>query len=157
MTADKVGSYLIMPHKKLILEYYNGKINMSDLIHFKRIISKDPDHNFYFNTIIDFRDAELMIGKNELDALLAFFRRKFKVSGTRNVAYLTSAPKEVVITKLFSLLANEYADLRFNLQTFSTIEAVSGWFSSVSVPYETLKSSLQELKDDSENVFGKSR
>lgn len=56
-----------------------------------------------------------------------------------------------ISNELFSLLANEYADLKFNLQTFSTIEAASDWFSSVSVPSETLKSSLMEL--DPENVF----
>jgi hypothetical protein len=155
MTANKVGSYAIMPHKKLILEYYHGKISMSDLIHFKRRISKEPDHDFCFNTLIDFRDAELVIGKNELDTLLTFFRKEFKVTGTRNVAYLTSTPKEVVLTKLFSLLANEYADLKFNLQTFSTVKAASDWFSSVSLPHETLESTLLELKYSPENVFGK--
>jgi hypothetical protein len=153
MTPHKAGSYVIMPQKKLVLEYYRGQISMSDLIHFKEVISEEPHHNFYFNTLIDFRDAKLVIGKNELETILKFFRKKFKSEGSRNVAYLTSTPNEVVLTKLFSLLAYDYADLNFNLQTFSTIEAASNWFSSVSVDSETLKSALSELKNSPNKVF----
>jgi hypothetical protein len=155
MTTEKVGSYIIVPPKKLILEYYSGEIRMSDLIQFKRIISKDPNYNFYFNTIIDFRDAELLINNDEFVRLLEFFRKKFRVTGMRNVAYLTSTPNAVVITTLFSLLADEYADLNFNLKTFSTIEAASNWFSAAYVTSETLGSLIFELKTKPNNVYKK--
>jgi len=153
MVVEKVGCYKILPDKKLIIEYYSGTIDVPDLMDFKNIISEDPDHNFYFNTLIDFRDAKLVVGKKELDNILTFFRKKFKPEGIRNVAYLTSTPNEVVLTKLFSLVAKTYTDLNFNLQTFSTVSAASAWFRSVTVAPETLENALWELKNSSRNVF----
>lgn len=48
--------YLILKDKELILEYYRGTYNVSELIDFKIKIGNDPDYDPNLDIIYDFRD-----------------------------------------------------------------------------------------------------
>ncbi len=153
--SEKVGKYEIVPSEKLIVEYYSGEINLDDLIHMKKVISNETNYNFYFNTIVDLRDVIFKMEENDMNLFLDYFKNKFELNGTRNVAYLTSDPDVVVCITLFSSLSKEYEDLKLNPATFSTIDSVSGWLDIEGVTKEKLNMLLDELKNKPNNVYEK--
>ena len=151
---EKIGTYKIIYDKHLIVEYYNGIITAGDLIHFKNVIRKEPNYDFYSNTILDFRDCVLEIKKVELHGILEFFRTNFEKAGIRNTAYLTSKPNEVVLATLYSHLVKD-SELNYNLSVFSTEKAAAEMFGEKVISEEGLHKILSELKTKSNNVFAK--
>lgn len=150
---DKVGSYKILAKKQLVVEYYSGDIGTDDLIYLKRKISKEGNYSFNFDTVMDFRDANLKFYNSDLLRLIEFYKRYFKNIGGRNVAHLTSKPNDVAQSILFSLLVKSYNLSYINPKAFSTIEGIAYWFDSAEINKELLYGILRELKTQPNNVY----
>ncbi len=148
----KKGYYKILPDKKLIIEYYSGEIFMDDFIELKKKISQEKDYDPTFFSLLDFRDAAVTVGEQDMRRYLKFVKENSKVYGDRKTAYLTSTPDDVVVTTIFSTVVSE-TDVPINIKVCSTINAVIDWFHTVNIDEETIDLILDELKTQPGNVF----
>lgn len=141
----KFGTYKIIIKEKLVIEYYSGTINTDDLICMKDALRKEPDYSFYHNSIIDVRDCILDIDSSEYKELIDYTKKNIKENGIRKVAYLTSKPKDVVMSSLYPNLANEN-NLGFVSGVFSTEKSVVSWFGKEIITESHLTDIINELK-----------
>ncbi len=149
---SKIGKYKIIESSKLIVEYYSGKITVEDLISSKKVISQEPNYNFYFNTILDFRDCELSIAIDDFQVLNNYFDENFYKRGVRKVAYLIDTPHEAALSTLFSRINK--SKIEMHKRVFSTVEGIVLWFKYESIDESALTLILKELKTLPNNVFG---
>ncbi len=149
---SKVGTYKIIESSTLIVEYYSGTITVEDLISSKEVISQEPSYNFYFNTIIDVRDCELILTMDDLKKLNNYFDKKFNKKGIRKVAYLVDTPHQAALSTLFSRINK--SKIEMHKRVFSTVEGIVLWFKYESIDESALTLILKELKTLPNNVFG---
>lgn len=151
---EKFGTYKILYDRPLIVEYYNGLITVEDFIHLKNTITKEPNYNFYSNTILDLRDCNIKIEMEELETLINFYRENFEKKEDRTVAYLTSKPNEIVLATLYSVLV-ENSDLNFNTNVFTTIKPIVRLFGEEIITEKDYIEIIDELKTSPNNVYAK--
>ncbi|MFN8257911.1 MAG: hypothetical protein U0W24_19600 [Bacteroidales bacterium] len=142
---EKFGTYMIIPEKPLIVGYYNGIIKIEDIIHFNIVIRKEPNYNYFANTILDFRYCTLDIKHDELPKIINYIKSSFKKTGDRKVAYLTSKPNEVVVTSMYQYIL-DYSDLNYNPKIFSTVKAIANFFGNKVISEKELLGIIEELK-----------
>ena len=148
----KIGAYKILPNKQLIIEYYSGEITIKDLMFFKYVIRKEPNYNFYWNTVLDFRDCVLLIKQDGLKEIIAFFKNNYEILESRNVAYLSSKPNEVALSILYSLLVKD-SGLNFDTSVFSSTSGVVKMFGEKLITEKDLIEIIDELKTKPNNVY----
>ncbi len=146
----KKSSYKILVKEKLILEYYSGEIRMDDLLYSKEIISEDKIYNPEFNIIHDFRDANFIMAKEDVDKIQDFFKAHPKIDYERSGAYLTSKPNEVVFATFFSDILKTF---KIKTEIFSTVEASLTWISDEKISVAFIQELLEELKIQTNNVY----
>jgi len=71
----KIGAYKILYDRQLIIEYYSGEITTEDLLFFKNAICEEPNHNLYWNTVLDLRDCNLLVKGDELPEIIDFKKK----------------------------------------------------------------------------------
>jgi hypothetical protein len=150
---NKIAAYKIISPQKLVVEYYAGEITVEDLMHLKETVSKETNYDFYFDTVLDLRDAILKMNKEDLIRLLEFMKERFKDDKTRYVAYLTSKPNDVVQSLVWSQLVKEQSELDMKPQVFSTIDAAADYFDNYQIDNSLISSVLVELKVQPKNIF----
>jgi len=139
----KFGSYIIVKEERLIVEYHSGDINVNDFIHSRKIISSDSEYNPNFDLILDYREANMVVDKNEIDLFVDYFKNHSSIVGVRRSAYLTTDPKQVVVTTLFS---SAISDLDVRPKTFSTLKGVVNWIGKKDIDTTKLREIIKELK-----------
>ena len=149
----KIGAYKLFVKQRLSLEYYSGDIELEDLIHLKKIISKEPSYDFSFTTIFDMRDANIIINESEMKLLLKFLSTQFKKGDPRCVAYLTNSPNDVVKSTLFSMLLDSNKNLNIIPKIFSEISSIAKWLDTKNINKEELGTMLNLLKLQPTNVL----
>ena len=112
--------YIIIPEKKLIIEYYSGQFQVDELIAFKEAICADKNYNPNFNVINDFRDAEFLFEIDEISKYIQFILKTKKSYGHRKATMLTKTPNQVVTSLGFEMLKK---DIPISVKVVSTIEA----------------------------------
>ena len=140
---EKFGSYLISKEQRLIVEYHAGDITVNDFIDSRKIISSDGEYNPNFDLIMDYREANMVVDKIDVDLFVDFFRKYSSILGSRKSAYLTTAPKQVVITTLFS---SAISDLDVRPKTFSTLKGVVNWIVKKDLDTTKLREIIEQLK-----------
>ena len=117
-------NYLIVKEKKLIIEYYSGKIYLNDFIKIHDKKGNDKDFNINYNLLIDFRDAEIHLEKEDVFKLIDYHKNNKKLYGARHAAHITQTPSQVVAGVNFDRYNKE---LPIKIKVFSTLEASLGW------------------------------
>jgi len=149
---EKIGAYKILPDKQLIIEYYSGELTIKDLMFFKTIIRKEPNYNFDWKTIADFRDCNLLIKNAELEKLVEFLKNNFEKSYSRKVAILSAKPIEVALSILYSLLVKE-TGLDYDTFVFSTTQGVVQTFDEKLISEKELIEIISDLKTKPNNIY----
>jgi hypothetical protein len=149
----KIGAYRLFIKKHFSIEYYSGDIKLDDIIHLKKIISKEPNYDFSFNTLFDIRDANINVSISEMKILLEFLNKYFKKANMRNVAFLTSSPNDVVKSTLFSILLSNNNKLNMNTAIFSTTNSAAKWLDIEGVNEKELDTMLIRLRTQPNNIY----
>ena len=148
----KIGAYKILPDKQLIIEYYSGEITVKDLIFLKNVIRKEPNYNWGWNTILDFRDCVLLIKNADLKDLVDFFKNNFERSKTRTLVVLSASPTEVALSVLYSFLVKD-SGLGFDTYTFSTTLGIVKLYGENIITEKGLEEIIDDLKSSPNNVY----
>lgn len=146
----KFGSYIILKKESIIVEYHSGDINVNDFIDSRKIISADSEYNPNFDLILDYREANMEVAQNEIELFVDFFKNYSSILGKRKSAYLTTDPKQVVITSLFS---SAISDLDVRPKTFSTLKSVVHWLWEKDIDTERLRGIIEELKASPNTLY----
>ena len=112
-------AYQIIVDKSLIIESYNGKFNVNELIEFKKIVGNDKDYNPNFNIIHDFRSTEFKLEIDEISKYINLISENERYIGNRKSTMLTATPNQVTTSIGFDMLKN---DLKINVNVCSTLE-----------------------------------
>lgn len=118
------SDFIIIPEKKLIIEYFSGKIELKDILELKSRESDQKEYNPNYNIIDDSRNVEFLIRKNEIECYVDHLRNNKSFVRNRYVAYLTETPNQVVVATLFNVLKKE---LPINVKIVSTTIAALNW------------------------------
>ncbi|NOQ28341.1 MAG: hypothetical protein GQ564_23510 [Bacteroidales bacterium] len=137
------SNFKIIPDKKLIIEYFSGKIELKDILELKRRESIEKEYNSNFNIIDDSRDAEFLLNQNEISTYVNHIINNKLINGKRNAAYLTKTPNQVVIATLFDMLKKE---LPINVKIFSTVEVAMNWLELSEEDKKLVEFYLEELR-----------
>jgi len=137
--------YSVFPDLKVVIEYFDDVITLSDIIEHKKNIVIDKQYNLNYNSIIDFRNAQLLLNEDDLNDYINFVITKSKINGKRKVALLTDTPNHVVVLTMFDMLSKSLP-MKYNI--FSTMEASLEWV-GVSVCYiDLIDKCIENLKSD---------
>ncbi|MCA0151688.1 hypothetical protein [Winogradskyella vincentii] len=150
--TKKIGKYIIVEDLKLIIEYYSGTIKVEDLIGLKEKIKLEPNYDFYYNTILDLRNCNLVLSIDDLHKIYKYFDSNFIKREIRNVAYLADAPNEAALSILFTRIDDNIIEM--DKSVFSSTEGVYDWLQNLITINETeLESLLSLAKKQDFNVF----
>ena len=137
--------YSVLPDLKVVIEYFEGVITLSDIIEHKKNIVNDKQYNLNYNSIIDFRNAQLLLSEDDLNDYINFVITKSKINGKRKVALLTSSPNHVVVLTMFDMLSKSLP-MKYNI--FSTMESSFEWI-EISICYiDLIEKCIKKLKSD---------
>lgn len=112
---------------KLSWEIYSDTIKLEDIISFKKDHFQQKLHFEIEFIILDFRDAQVQMTKDEVRTLLTFtkgFKRQFAGS---KMAILINAPKQAVFSHFFTEV-NREINHGLITEIFSTERAALSWF-----------------------------
>jgi hypothetical protein len=141
--------FVIIPEKKLIIEYFSGKIELKDILELKYRESLETEYNSNYNIIDDSRDAEFLLNENEISKYVNHIINNKLINGKRNAAYLTKTPNQVVIATLFDMLKKE---LPINVRIFSTVEVAMNWLELSEEDKRLIEFYLEKLRKRSREV-----
>ena len=66
-------NHLVLQDDKLVIQYFNGFVDLKIAIAAKSKVLKDPLYNSSLNSIIDFREANLQFDDSEIEAFIEYF------------------------------------------------------------------------------------
>lgn len=135
--------YKIIRELNLVVEYYQGDLTAHDIMGNKKATTEDVDFKKDDSVVLDLRDANVQMDKNDMEKMVAFFKGNSVFQGDKKAVYLTSKPKEVANTMLFSMLVNKY---RIQPQSVSTLEAAVQFLHIDGLGVERLNTIIEELK-----------
>ena len=139
---NKLSGFKIISKEELIVEYHSGEINADDFIYSRKVISSDLDYNPNFDLILDIRNANLNVSKEDITRFVDFVKKSDFLKGKRRSAYLTRTPNDVVITTLVTRLIKDISQPKI----FSTIDAVVRWYGSKNIDTDMIIKIITELK-----------
>lgn len=143
----KFLTYKALPELDLVVEYFEGQINLHDLIDFQL---RQLDHamcNLINNVITDLRNSEFIVLKNDVKKYADFVKNTEEKQRNRKVAIIADTPTQTAITMLYS----SYTEgLPLNNKVFSTVEAAAKWLGITSVNILLVEKTLNFLKNNLE-------
>ncbi|MBN1599844.1 MAG: hypothetical protein JW894_16230 [Bacteroidales bacterium] len=129
----------------MILEYYQGYIQASDIIGLKIKIGKNKEYSPNFNIIHDFRDTSFLFSESELLKLIDGLKSNSTIYGSRKAAYITKTPMQMAATTLFKVMKNEYL---LDVNTVGSLTAAIEWVELSKEDYEEIENCLAELRKE---------
>lgn len=117
-------NYIILRNDHLIIESHKGITDLRDIKHVTTSIIKEPEFNYAYRYILDFRDAKLEMNTSEIEECGNLLSSKFLLTGLKKIAFLTSNPDQVFKTTLLTLNKN-FKEIE--LRIFSTLDCALDW------------------------------
>lgn len=135
--------YRIFKKWKLIIVYYGGDIDISDLKNLRSKLSNESDYSPKFDVINDLRECNLQIDVDEIEGYFTFLKNDLQIINRRKLVFLTSKPNEVVLTHL---LSDAISDISIFGQIFSTSKEGLKWLSNQNLDFEYFENIIVEMK-----------
>lgn len=117
-SENKYAKYLVLPEQKIILCYFEGQIQIQDIIGINIQLISDPLYSPDCDILMDFRNCEALIFRMEILEFVNFFKKNIKVKGkvksgiiinSINAEFLFNTYKTFI--KLFNVEAERFHDL----------------------------------------------
>jgi hypothetical protein len=143
MSLTKKFSYQIIVDKSLIIESYNGKFTVNELIEFKKIVGNDIYYNPNFNIVHDFRGAEFQFKIEEISKYIKLISENKKYIGNRKSTMLTATPNQVATSIGFDMFKK---DLKIDVNVCSTFETAFDFVGLHVKDWGQVESQINKLK-----------
>jgi hypothetical protein len=136
-------TYRIFKKWKLIIVYYGGELNISDLKNLRSNLKNESDYSPKFDVINDLRECNLQMNVNEIEGYSTFLKNELQIIYRRKLVFLTSKPNEVVLTHL---LSDALRDISILGNIFTTSQAGLKWLSNQNLDFECFEKIIDEMK-----------
>ncbi len=147
MEAKNISKYKILPEMELILQVYRGQLLYSQIKKMKSEVCNHVLYSPHFNFIIDIRDAELNLSREELIDYANFVVKEIDPEVVVRVAVLSRTPDHVASTMVVQL--NMKSKL-VKYEAFSTVNASLDWLGLAMTRFNTmaLDATISNMKDE---------
>jgi len=135
--------YRIFKKWKLIIVYYKGELTISELKNLRSKLKNESDYSPKFDVINDLRECNLQLNVNEIEGYFIFLKNELQIVNRRKLVFLTSTPKEVVLTHL---LSDALRDISISGKIFTTSQAGLKWLSNQNLDFEHFEKIIDEMK-----------
>ena len=119
--ANKKYAYKIISELNLIVRYFTGEINLTDILQSMTTVADEKNYLSSMDIINDIRDVELKVKHDEIQQLIDFVRSNKKIYYKRTSYILTNTPGQVVFGRLIDLFKKED---KINVVVVSTLETI---------------------------------
>jgi hypothetical protein len=110
-------------HKKRLFYTLSGEVDYDALIAVSKALYKEPEYSPELDCILDLREANLLIGFNEMSRFVEWLGAKQnRLKGY--VAFVTKSPATYGTTRMFAGLGDE---LQGEIQHFESMEDAEKW------------------------------
>lgn len=119
--------YKILKPHNLIIEYFEGKINLDNFKAYYYDLFQESDYSHEHVVLGDIRKADFQFEMDGISKFIDFLsesEKKFKLQYAKRVAILTDTPKQVALSMILCQLS---IGLTSNFEIFSTVEAAIKW------------------------------
>ncbi|WP_456424432.1 hypothetical protein [Lutibacter sp.] len=144
-----ISRYKILKEHNLVIEYHSGILEFESFIEFVNKKTSDPKFTLDLDHLIDFRDVTFNTTENDITKSVGFFAKEILTKGEkRNIAVLTSTPKQVVSTTLYKIKQQENNSL-VTIEIFSTSKRALEWLNIKTISINeiiAIKESLKRFK-----------
>jgi hypothetical protein len=110
----------------LCLEYYFGKINISDIVKLRKLMVNDINYFPNIPLLVDYRKSELTFEKHQVVEYVNFLKKNIKATGYRKTAVIIDTVKKSEIEIFKTIL--DY-DLPMKIKIFDSIESSINYLS----------------------------
>lgn len=142
-----VSRYKILKDQNIVIEYYEGVLDIDSFINFKRKLTKDNLFSDSLNYYIDFRNVTFIISEDDVDKYLNFLLNNSDYLGKRKVALITNTPNQVVPTTFFKI---KRANSLQMIEVFSTNEAATDWLGIKTLSINEVETVLKKLQHEAQ-------
>lgn len=141
----KVG-FLVLPEKKLIIEYHQGLIIIDALIEYKKQQAAHPDFSPNYDILVDLTKTVFSRKPKNIEKYIDYLSKHTEIAGLRKVALLADGPDSVVIATLYQQM---HGKLKQEPRIFSTLEIALDWL-RCDITAENVSGILDTLRMSSE-------
>ncbi|AMC09814.1 hypothetical protein Lupro_00400 [Lutibacter profundi] len=142
-----ISRYKILKEHNLVIEYHSGILEFESFIKFVKKKISDPKFYLGLNHLIDFKDVTFNTTKNDITKSVGFFAKELLTKGERrNIAVLTSTPKQVVSATLYKIKQQESNSL-VTIEIFSTSKRALEWLNIKSISIDNIIEIKESLKN----------
>lgn len=134
--------YKIVTQLKIIIEYYEGELNLEPLIEFKKRQAADKNYSPHYDIIADLRKCDLKINPDEVDSYMEFLVKNRMIVGNRKNAIITQEPYQVVFSEL---LKRSYSRLSKTIEIFSSVSAALNWINKKDLNLEKFNKIMRDI------------
>jgi len=141
--------YRIFKKWQLIIVYYGGDIDISDLKNLRFKLKNEPDYSPKFDVINDLRECNLKMHVRDIKGYFTFLKNELQIINKRKLVFLTSKPNEVVLTHL---LSDALSDISIFGQIFTTSQKGLKWLSNQNIDFENFENIIADMKTQANNM-----
>lgn len=112
--------------RKILIRTFKGKISFDEVLaSWQDLVDHNRINEEVLGILNDFIYAELMMNRDHLDRLMAFFMSRSEIFERIRLAVVMTLPENIVLPVLAS---QNYP--QFKIEAFSTLEAAETWLRS---------------------------
>jgi len=137
--------YKILPDEGIIIQFIDGKINLSDMKTFITSIRKDKDYKPKYNSLIDVRRSYMNLDEKDMVSYIKHLKLMKGFLKERKLALIISKPEHFVHVELMKELGR---DLPLKVQVFTTFNMAVNWLEKPNFKQETFENTVLEIITD---------
>jgi hypothetical protein len=136
-------SFLIIPELKLILTYFQGSININDIIQMNLQLIADKSYDSTYNMIMDFRDSTALAFKMDITDFFEFFKKTITLKKKIQCGIMYSTPNQKILIAFYIPTAML---LNINAQGFRELNKCLDWMHFTPEEQLKIKEALSSMK-----------
>ena len=145
-------SYKILPENGLILNNFQYKVQIRDLIVLTIEFMEDPLYNSEYNLLMDFRDSMAIVFRMELSDYISFFKKSVRLKKKVKIAILYSSPNHEFLIKIYKPMAKL---LKMEVEQFKDVNEAMIWLGIPMDDFSVINSHLNDIKGHIHQGFSK--
>ena len=120
----KYCTYRILPEFNIIIEFYSGPVNLSDLTDIRNKLINEKLLINNFNFIVDLRNAVFDLHTNVVEEFISYVKQKSDLIWKRKTSIISLTPNQSAFSVLY---ISDLGNSPLKVNTFSTIESALKW------------------------------
>ncbi len=147
MKDKTIAEYKILPDMNLVLQVYKGPVTLGIIKQVKKEIYQQLTYKTSFNFIVDIRDVEVILTRDDLINYGNFVAEESDPNDRVKVALLSRTPEQLAATMIVQL--NEKGN-SIEHKAFNNLKACLAWVGIPNTKFNTmaLEATLSTMKQE---------